>query len=140
MSFNFPFPNPSQGSLAIPQHDIVVTRSLEIVTVLPPPCCKIRKNKGGKTVTLCPKPQKKFPAFGTDLTKINGFYTSCWASTAGGGKFLSFFASFWDDFTVKNEHFLRVLQAISIKNFLRPDDLVVAKQGGEFLIRGEFLI
>ena len=31
---------------------------------------------------------------GADLTKINGFYSPCWASTAGGGKFLSFLHRF----------------------------------------------
>ena len=40
------------------------------------------------------------------------------------------FASFWSDFTVKNEHFLRVLQGKSTKISLRSDDLVVGKQGG----------
>ena len=49
------------------------------------------------------------------------------------------FASFWDDFAVKNEHFLKLLQGKSRKIFLRSDDLVVAKQGGEFLIRGGIL-
>ena len=37
---------------------------------------------------------KNFGAFGADLTKINSIYTSCWASTAGGGKFLSFLHRF----------------------------------------------
>ena len=37
---------------------------------------------------------KKFGAFGADLTNNQWFYTSCWASTAGGGTFLSFLHRF----------------------------------------------
>ena len=65
-----------------------VCLSLEIVTVLPPP---LITKKGiireGKTVTVCSKFPKNFSAFGADLTKNQWFYTSCWASTAGGGFF-----------------------------------------------------
>ena len=35
-----------------------------------------------------------FGAEGADLTKNEWFCTSCWASTAGGGKFLSFLHRF----------------------------------------------
>ena len=59
-----------------------------------PPYCKKGNSRGGKTVTVCSKTPKNFGAFGADLTKNQWFYTSCWASTAGGGKFLSFLHRF----------------------------------------------
>ena len=40
----------------------------------PPPYCRSGNNKGGKTVTVCPKSPKFSGAFGADLTQINGFY------------------------------------------------------------------
>ena len=49
---------------------------------------------GDNTVTVCSKTPKIFGAFGADFTKNQWFYTSCWASTAGGGKFLSFLHRF----------------------------------------------
>ena len=68
--------------------------SPEIVTVLPPLIAKKGIQGWGKTVTVCSKTPFFFGPFGADLTKNQWFYTSCWASTAGGGKFLSFLHRF----------------------------------------------
>ena len=80
-----------------------------------------------------PRKLKNFRACGAILGEIYTYYI-LFGPPAGllppkAEFFFELFASFWDDLTVKNEHFLRVLQAISIKIFLTPDDLMVAKQG-----------
>ena len=79
--------------------------SSETITVLPPPYYKLGENKGGKTVMVCSKPQNLFGAFGAGFTQKSMVLYLLLRFYRRRRKFFELFASFYDDFAVKNVDF-----------------------------------